>query len=81
MPDIREVTEIKNEKSLSGLANSLVFSINVLNIFRCCYCGKINPDALQAKCGHIYCTDCLDKIVNESKRCPLDSELIIKEEV
>ena len=32
----------------------------------CNHCSLVLRNALQTKCGHLYCTDCLPKLYNET---------------
>lgn len=70
-------------QDLDSLAQSLNFATPayLLSKVRCCYCGKISVEVLETKCKHLYCSICLKKIVDGNQRCPLDSELISKDDV
>lgn len=79
----QHVTESPAIKDLFHLAQTLNFTTPAYHLskFRCCYCGKICVDALESKCKHLFCAECVDRIADEDKRCPMDSTLMIKEEV
>lgn len=44
-----------------------------LDIFRCCICSKIAYNPVNAKCDHVTCSICYDKIQGD-KKCPLCRE-------
>ena len=38
---------------------------------RCSICGYLMRDAMQTECGHIYCNNCLTKIIEEKGPCAI----------
>jgi len=50
--------------------NEILNMANINNSLLCPICINL-PKNYSTLCGHLFCNDCLDKIINSTKKCPI----------